>query len=127
MLAAWLVVSGCADDPTGSARSIRLIEPLQMTWPGRTGDSPYPGGPAVFQARSALRVNWKFRIDGYPSGAVFKREVASQDFVNFTWDGHNNFGLGDFARGDSCVATVSFVQLDPGDAENARIVFRIGD
>lgn len=127
LLAASLLLAGCEDDPADAFRTIPLVEPLQMTWPGRTGNSPYPGGPAVFQARAALRVDWKFRIEGHPSGAVFKREVAGQDLVNFSWDGHNNFGLADFARGDSCVARVDYARLDPADAEHARVVFRIGD
>ncbi len=119
----------CEDSPSGSARTIAIVEPLTMTWPDQDQGAPYDGGPAVFAARAALRVVWSFRIEQYTAVDRWPRYTQTfenQDRIAFTWSGQPNGGLGDFALGDSCVAWVEFKQMDPAEAGRARVVFRIG-
>jgi hypothetical protein len=119
----------CEDSPTNRARYISIVEPLRMQWPGQDHGTPYDGGSAVFEASSALRVVWSFRIEGFTTDGRSPRYIQTfenQDRIAFTWQGRSNSGFGDFAAGDSCVATVSFKQLDPAEADRARVVFRIG-
>jgi len=101
-----------------------------MTWSGSSSGVPYTGGRAAFAASSELRVIWSFRIEAAARPADGSRpryvqQFDNQDHIQFSWDGHNNVGIHDFAPGDSCVATVIYRQLDPQDADNAKVVFKI--
>jgi hypothetical protein len=101
-----------------------------MTWNGQSSGVPYGGGRAVFAASAGLRVVWSFRIEAAPrpndpGRPRYVQQFDNQDHIQFSWDGHNNVGLDDFAIGDSCIATVTFRQLDPRDAESARVTFEI--
>jgi hypothetical protein len=125
-----VLAPACDETPSGSARTVRLVQPLTMSWNGSSSGVPYDGGPAVFSATAALRVIWSFRIEAVsrPAGESHPRyvqEFSNQEHIQFLWDGHNNAGVVDFAPGDSCVATVHFANLDPADADNARVGFRI--
>jgi len=125
-----LLAVACEDEPTGTTRTIRLVEPLTMTWSGSSSGVPYTGGRAAFAASSELRVVWSFRIEAAARPADGSRpryvqQFDNQDHIQFSWDGHNNVGIHDFAPGDSCVATVTYRQLDPQDADNAKVVFKI--
>lgn len=125
-----LLLAACDDAATSPARHVRLLQPLLMTWSGQPSGVPYDGGNAVFTATAALRVVWSFRIEATsrPAGQARPRYVQqfdNQDHIQFLWNGHNNVGVEDFAPGDSCVATVTFRQLDPADAEQARYDFTI--
>jgi hypothetical protein len=124
-----LLAGACDDSPTGGSRTIRLLQPLTMTWPGQDSGVPYSGGYAEFRARSELRVVWHFRIDVVPRPPdrrpAYVTQFDNQDRIFFTWSGIANSGSGEFAPGDSCVAQVTYSQLDPEDAERARFVFTI--
>jgi hypothetical protein len=119
----------CEDSPSSSVRYIAIVEPLRMQWPDQDQGVPYDGGTAVFEASSALRVVWSFRIEGFTTDGrqpLYKQTFENQDRIAFTWNGQGNFGPDAFAAGDSCVASVGFKQLDPAQADLARFIFRIG-
>jgi len=119
----------CEDSPTTSSRYIAIVEPLRMQWPDRDHGVPYDGGTAVFEASSALRVVWSFRIEGFTTDGrapLYKQTFENQDRIAFTWNGQGNFGSDAFGAGDSCVASVTYKQLDPAQTDLARVVFKIG-
>jgi hypothetical protein len=119
----------CEDSPSGTARYIAILEPLRMQWPDQDQGAPYDGGTAVFEASTALRVVWSFRIEGFTTDGrrpLYKQTFENQDRIAFTWNGQGNFGPDAFGAGDSCVASVSFKQMDPAQSDLARFVFRIG-
>ena len=123
-----LVLLACEDRATGPVdRSIRLVQPLTVSWNGRDSGSPYrQGSTARFSASTQLRVVWRFRIEGSPSGAVYWNEIGPQDFFLATWDGHaNTYGSPDFAMGDSCIATVRYDLLPESDMAGAQVGFVI--
>jgi len=123
-----LVGLACEDSPTGTARYISILEPLRMSWPGQDQGAPYDGSTAVFEARAALRVVWSFSIEGFTTDGRKPRYTLAfdnQDRIAFTWTGEST-SIHDFAAGDSCVAKVTFKQMDPAQIESARVIFRIG-
>lgn len=132
-LAAALVLLGACEDEsvTSGTRTIHLVQPLTMDWSFKNEGAPYSGGQATFQAEAELRVGWSFRIDGYPvppdgRHPRYVQSFPSQERIVFSWHGHSNTGLEDFAFGDSCIATVRFTRLDPEEADRARVIFVIG-
>jgi len=119
-LLAVLLVTACEDDTSRPPRSIALTQELR-----------YDPVNASFTAYAALRVNWTFVIERAtvaPSDnrrPRYKQEIGPQEFLFIGWGRIANGGFGDFAPGDSCVATVSYPQLAPADAERARVGFRM--
>ena len=125
---ATLVAAGCEDSPNRS-RTIPIVVPLQLHWSGRQEGLPYTGGPANFEAAAALRVVWDFRLEGYTNDGrrpLYTAAFSNQDHIFFSWNMQSTGGNPDFAPGDSCVATVSFPQMDPADADKAHFTFVIG-
>ena len=122
-----LALGACQDKTTGPAdHSIRILEPLAVSWDGKQNGAPYHAGQrASFVASTELRVLWKFRIDGSLSGAVYKTEFNLQDHIQFTWDGIANFGDGQFMAGDHCTASITYDQLGTADLGNALVEFDI--
>lgn len=125
---AALVAVGCEDSPTRS-RYVAIVVPLQLHWSGQEQGLPYSGGAASFEAAAALRVNWEFRLEGYTNDGrrpVYATSFSNQDHISFSWNLQSTGGNPDFAPGDSCVATVTFRQMDPADADKALFTFVIG-
>jgi hypothetical protein len=125
----FLALVGCDDPTPAGTRYISFVEPLQMNWAWKDQGAPYSGGDATFSAQTALRVVWRFRIDGYPRlpdgrHPRYVQTFQNQDRIAFTWHG-NASGSDPFAPGDSCVATVQFNQLDPAETDRSRFVFLI--
>lgn len=116
---------GACDDPAvvTQTRSVRLVEPLTMSWTGSQAGALYPlGETAIFRATAELRVAWSFRIEA-PSGAHYSTSMPLQEHIEFTWRGQAAAGSPAFASGDSCTASVHFGAIDPQDATAARLGF----
>jgi hypothetical protein len=119
-LASAAVLAGCEEDQTPSAPYVPLTQPLTLAWIGPS---------ARFEAAAALRVDWTVVIESVPVPpntirARHRSSFAAQEMILFTWDQHANTGTVDFSPGDSCVATVSYPQLDPAEP-GARLAFRL--
>jgi hypothetical protein len=126
-LAALAAVS-CEDSPNGS-RYVPIVIPLRLLWSGQQAGLPYTGGTAEFEAAATLRVVWDFRLEGYTTDGrrpLYTASFSNQDHIRFSWNMQSTGGNPDFAPGDSCVATVSFRQMDPADADKALFTFVIG-
>jgi hypothetical protein len=124
---AALGAAGCEDSPNRSPY-VSIVVPLQLHWNGQQQGVPYTGGPATFEAAAALRVVWDFRLEGFTDDGrrpVYAATFFNQDYLSFSWNLQSTGGNPDFAPGDSCVATVSFPQMDPADADKAQFTFVI--
>lgn len=122
LLVAACVTTGCEDEEvTADRRYIALVDPLALT--------PGTGGTIVVTAEAELRVDWTVVIESVPTeaGATparHRRRFDDQTQVAFAWDRTHNTGVAEFSGGDSCVARISYPQLDPA-ALGTTVGFRL--
>jgi len=110
----------CEDEPVTPRRYIPLVQPLTLSFQGAT---------IAVSAAAELRVDWTVRIESVPGDSTatparHRRTFDDQTLIAFAWDRSHNVGVVAFAPGDSCVASVSYPQLDPA-APGARVGFRL--
>lgn len=121
LLAATLLLAGCDhESSTNVRRYVALVHPLSLTFQGPT---------IGISAEADLRVDWTVLIESVPSDpgmppARHRRTFDDQTLIAFAWDRTHNVGVVNFTPGDSCVASVSYPQLDP-TAEGVRVSFRL--